>query len=70
MSETIAIGDYVRCYGDRRCAELTGEVVSIGRVNLKVQTWYNPGGLSEPTEQIHIVAIADVKETRRAEGRQ
>jgi hypothetical protein len=64
MSE-ITIGDYVRCYGDHRQAQLIGEVVSVGRKNLKVRTYYNPGGLPEPIEQIHTIPIVDVKESRR-----
>lgn len=61
----ISIGDYVDCYGDRWQARLVGEVVSVGPKNLKVRTYYNPGGLPEAVEQIHTVAKADVKDIAR-----
>lgn len=64
MSETIQIGDYVRCYGDRRVAQLIGEVVRIGPKNLKVRCYYNPGGLPEAIEQIHTVPKHEVKEVQ------
>jgi hypothetical protein len=63
-SNTLNVGDYVRCYGDKRCAQLIGEVVSIARVNIKVRSYYNPGGLQAPIEQIHKVARTDIQEVR------
>jgi hypothetical protein len=36
--EVVRVGDVVVAYGDRRAAELTGDVISVGRVNVKVHT--------------------------------
>ena len=68
LPDSIHLGDYVRCYGDRHTAQLIGEVVGLGPVNIKVRCYYNPGGLPESIEQIHKVARNDVKEVQRGGG--
>lgn len=58
-------GDAVRCYGDHHCAQLTGEIVKVNRVNIQVRSYYNPGGLQEPIEMTFKVAKTDIKEVKR-----
>lgn len=61
----IQVGDYIRTQGTEREASVNGEVVSIGRTNVKIRTLYNPGGLAEPIEQIHTIPKSLIAEAKR-----
>lgn len=61
----IKVGDHVRQRANKQTAGITGEIVSVGRVNVKIKTQYQPAPDGPIYDQVHTLRREDIDDAFR-----